>query len=110
MRVWNYIITVLIIGCIPISSNAGVFPPTNHPTILYCGVDRNKHYQVDVSLFPRTIRVNNSYLELQSSTDANDGFKVGIYKQTGGLKAAMLAVREGYKPVLIENNTTYVCS
>lgn len=98
----------LLAGLLPALSYAGVFPPGNS-NYLSCGAEGGKHFQVDVTLFPKTLRVNGTYLELKSSTDANDGFKVGLYRQTGSLHEAMLAVRQGYRPVLIENNLTYVC-
>ncbi|MEL0552341.1 MULTISPECIES: hypothetical protein [Enterobacteriaceae] len=101
-------ILALVAGWFSVSANASVFPASSGP-VLACGADGGQHYQVDVTLFPKTLRVNGTFLELQSSTDANDGFKVGIYKQTGGLENAMLAVKAGFKPVLIEHNATYVC-
>ena len=99
----------LLAGLLPVLGYAGVFPPGDS-SVMSCGTEGGKHYLVDATLFPKTLRVDGTYLELKSSTDANDGFKVGIYKQTGGPHEAMLAVRQGYRPVLIENNLTYVCS
>jgi hypothetical protein len=74
-----------------------------------CISPQGDSYNVDVSLFPKTIRVNGVYLEFQSFSEVNDGFKEGHYKQAYGSAKAGLAVREGYKPVLIEHDSTYVC-
>ena len=101
-------LSFLLILLAPAINYAGVFPPDSGP-ILSCGAKGAKHYQVDVTLFPKTLRVDGRFLEFQSSTDANDGFKVGIYKQVGSSQNVMLAVRNGFKPVLIENGVTYIC-
>jgi hypothetical protein len=74
-----------------------------------CTSSHGDRYNVDVSLFPKTIRVNGVYLEFQSFSEVNDGFKEGHYRQAYGSAKAGLAVREGYKPVLIEHDITYVC-
>ncbi|WP_234262606.1 hypothetical protein [Klebsiella aerogenes] len=108
MNIRKLILAGLFVGLEPVSGFAGVFPPDSG-LILSCSAESGKHYQVDVTLFPNTLRVDGTYLELKSSTDANDGFKVGIYKQTGSSQKVMLAVRQGYRPVFIEDNQTYVC-
>jgi len=105
--------TILVLGVvsagIPVSGIAGVFAESNG-SVLSCASNDGTTYQVDVTLFPKTLRVNNTYLELQSTRDANDNFKVGVYKQAAGASEALFAVKEGYRPVLFENNTPYICS
>ncbi|MCS2158930.1 hypothetical protein MUU48_18780 [Scandinavium sp. H11S7] len=105
--------TILVLGVvmagIPVSGIAGVFAESSG-SMLSCASNDGTTYQVDVTLFPKTLRVNNTYLELQSTRDANDDFKVGVYKQASGGSNVMFAVRAGYRPVLFENNTPYICN
>lgn len=88
------------------SQAAGLF---SDDPVLSCASSGSQHYSVDVSLFPKTIRVNGVYLEFQNAKTVNDGFKEGVYKQAYGAGNAGLAIRKGYKPVLIEHNVAYVC-
>lgn len=97
----------IILVSLPKITYAHLSPPANK-TILACD-SGSQSYTVDITLFPNTIRINGKYLELYSSTNANDGFRVGRYKQAFGGTQAMLALREGYKPVLIEDSKTYIC-
>lgn|GEM_PF-1302903 len=104
---------ILVLGVvmagIPVSGIAGVFAESSG-SMLSCASNDGTTYQVDVTLFPKTLRVNNTYLELQSTRDANDNFKVGVYKQAAGESHALFAVKAGYRPVLFESNTPYICS
>ncbi|QKN81972.1 hypothetical protein [Scandinavium goeteborgense] len=107
-RIAMLVLGVLAAG-VPVSGIAGVFAESSG-SVLSCASNDGTTYQVDVTLFPKTIRVNNTYLELQSTRDANDDFKVGVYKQASGESNALFAVKAGYRPVLFENNTPYICS
>lgn len=106
-RLFIFMSTIMVL-VLPAQVYGGQFTSKNK-TVLTCN-SGHKGYQLDITLFPKTLRVDGTFLELKSSTDANDGFKVGIYQQAFGNSSAMLAVREGYRPVLIEDNKTYVCS
>lgn len=95
--------------CSSLLAGALALLPVAAQAEMTCGSSDGTQFIVNLALYPQTIEVNSDFLSLKSVKVGKDGIKRMTYRQDYGSASAILATKDGYKPVLIKSGKQYTC-
>lgn len=101
--------TLLGVVCV---ARAGVYSTKriNGHESLVCSEEDGTHFLINKTSFPQAIQLNSTKMLLNAVWVDENGFEEMSYKEEYGSGRAIIAVKDGYNPVLFERGRHAPCS